>query len=125
MEITELESKRRFFVKYFEMYFNTSSSVKSPRVSLLRESLYLERTKWHRSSNKIRRTQDTLKGKLSEEHVALISRIAHGTYEKCFLHHMKRLQDKYERLAQKQGKTKQGTTRPSLIKNPILQLQKG
>ena len=94
--------ERCLFLFIIPIFLQNRSPMKSPRarritkcyeVCLLRESLFLERTKWHRSSNKIRRTQDTLKAKLSEEHFALISCIAHGTYKKCFLHHRTNMKD--------------------------------
>ena len=41
---------------------------------------------------------------------------------KCFLRHKERLREKFEKLSQKQKVTP--NQRPSLIKNPVLQLQK-
>ena len=125
--------ERCLFYLFIPTFLQSSPPVKSPRarritkkyqVSLLRETLYLERTKWHQISNRLKRTDGTLKQTLSEEHYGTIARIAHTSYENAFQKHKKHLKEKFEKLQKKQGKTKKNNTRLSLIKNPILQLQK-
>ena len=90
---------------------------------LLKETLHLERKKWHRTSHQIRQIKNTLQ-RLSNADYDIISRVTNSVYEKAFQKNKTRLVKKFENLKEKQKPDPKPPTRPSLIKNPFLNLQK-
>ena len=74
--------------------------------------------------HKIKTLKDQLKSTLSNEHFNLVLRLNNSSYESHFSKHKERLTKKFEKIENKQWKPVPTTNRPSLIKDPVLQLQK-
>ena len=90
---------------------------------LLKETLYQVRRDFHKLSSEIKNIKDSIRTTLSEEHLNLVLRVVETSYEKSFAKHKNRLKDKFEKIESKQRKNKPPPSRPSLIKDPVLQLQ--
>ena len=93
------------------------------QLDLLKETLHLERKKWHRLSHNIRKIEETLQQGLTYDDYSLISRISDSTYEGSFHKDKERLKKRFEKLKDKYVRP-DSLKRPSLIKNPLLELQK-
>ena len=94
------------------------------RLDMLRATLHMERKKWHRLSHQIRETKDTLKRRFNTEDFTLVTGLANKTFEKTFEKTKKQLKEKFEKLNVNPNKRRPDPTRPPIIKNPVLQLQK-
>ena len=88
--------------------------------NLLRETVYQTRKEFHRLCDRIKRTNTHLQGTLSCDHFHLVTRLVNATYDANFTKHKERLRRRFESLLPK-PQTHQ--PRPSLIKDPVLQLQ--
>ena len=53
----------------------------------------------------------------------IVLKVINISYEKCFLKHKTRLCKKFEKIQKKEKPPAKTPTRPSLVKNPVLQLQ--
>ena len=91
------------------------------QINLLKEALYQKRRDFHKTCNKLKRILSYLKRALSDEHFQLVERVSNKTYEASFEKHKERLKKKFEKLC---PKTTHQPTRPSVIRNPVLQNQK-
>ena len=93
------------------------------QLDILRAALHLERKKWHKLCYKIRLAKSFLVQKLNQTDYNVVNRISESTYERNFTKVKQKLKEKFEKL-KSQFVKESVASRPSLIKNPILQLQK-
>ena len=93
------------------------------RQAILKETLHLERKKWHRTLYQTKNINQSLKQRLTEEHFSLVKRLSDSSFERTFKKTKEKLCRKFDNLENQLPKKIQ-PRRPSTIKNPLLQLQK-
>ena len=91
--------------------------------AILRETLTQARRKLNQTKKEIDRLDCDLHLKLSEDLYETVNRITEGSYKKTFDKKKKELKDKFEKIKNSQQPTVQAPTRPSTIKNPVLERQ--
>ena len=111
-------------------YLQSRCPIKTPQakrlrckyqLALLRETLRQERKKWHRLSYNIRRETDWLQHRLAPVFFPTVQRLSNATYEREFSKQKRKLRNKFSKLTETHKPTH--PKRPSLITNPLLQLQ--
>ena len=124
--------ERCVFHKLIPKSFKNRCPIKSRRAiqltrnyefAILRETLTQARRKMHQTKKEIDKLDCDLHLKLSENLYETVNRITEGSYKKTFEKKKKELKEKFEKIQNAQKPTIQAPSRPSTIKNPVLQRQ--